>query len=119
MYSGNDEIDDEELEEAADLKSYEILDYAKIAGSIEKLGKLYEDKGFFLARITSKIEDIKKQPRDDVLSGIVNSSADGEQPMNVAECLTVLAQLLVAGNETTTATLAEGIYLLSQHPEQF
>jgi cytochrome P450 len=65
-----------------------------------------------------KIEDRKKQPRDDVLSGIVNSSADGEQPMNVSECLSVLAQLLVAGNETTTATLAEGIYLLSQHPDQ-
>jgi cytochrome P450 len=65
-----------------------------------------------------KIEDRKKQPRDDVLSGIVNSSADGEQPMNVAECLSVLAQILVAGNETTTATLAEGMYLLSQHPDQ-
>jgi len=65
-----------------------------------------------------KIEARKKQPTDDVLSEIVNSSADGEKPMNVEECLSVLSQLLVAGNETTTATFAEGMYLLAKHPDQ-
>lgn len=65
-----------------------------------------------------KIEARKKQPTDDVLSDIVNSSADGEKPMNVAECLSVISQLLVAGNETTTSTFAEGMHLLATHPEQ-
>ena len=65
-----------------------------------------------------KIEARQKQPTDDVLSDIVNSSADGEKPMNVAECLSVISQLLVAGNETTTSTFAEGMHLLATHPEQ-
>ncbi len=65
-----------------------------------------------------KIEARKKHPTDDVLSDIVNSSADGEKPMNVEECLSVLSQLLVAGNETTTATFAEGMHLLAKHPDQ-
>jgi len=65
-----------------------------------------------------KIEARQKHPSDDVLSDIVNSSVDGETPMRVDECLSVLSQLLVAGNETTTATFAEGIYLLATHPEQ-
>ena len=65
-----------------------------------------------------KIEDRQRQPTDDVLSEIVNSTADGERPMNVPECLSVIAQLLVAGNETTTATFAEGMSLLINNPDQ-
>ncbi len=65
-----------------------------------------------------KIEARKLQPTDDVLSDIVNSSADGEKPMDVAECLSVISQLLVAGNETTTGTFAEGMHLLATHPDQ-
>jgi cytochrome P450 len=65
-----------------------------------------------------KIEARKIKPTDDVLSDIVNSSADGEKPMNMAECLSVISQLLVAGNETTTSTFAEGMYLLARNPDQ-
>jgi cytochrome P450 len=65
-----------------------------------------------------KIEDRQRQPTDDVLSEIVNSTADGERPMNIPECLSVIAQLLVAGNETTTATFAEGMSLLINNPDQ-
>ena len=65
-----------------------------------------------------KIEARKSCPTDDVLSDIVNSSADGETPMNIEECLSVISQLLVAGNETTTSTFAEGMHLLASHPEE-
>ena len=65
-----------------------------------------------------KIEDRQRQATDDVLSDIVNSGIDGEEPMNVAECISVIAQLLVAGNETTTAVFAEGMYLLIKNPDQ-
>lgn len=65
-----------------------------------------------------KIEDRQRQPTDDVLSDIVNSTADEEKPMNVAECISVISQILVAGNETTTATFAEGMSMLINHPDQ-
>ena len=65
-----------------------------------------------------KIEARKSCPTDDVLSDIVNASADGETPMNIEECLSVISQLLVAGNETTTSTFAEGMHLLASHPEE-
>jgi outer membrane protein insertion porin family len=54
-YDGNDEIEDEELKETTGIKPYEILNMAKIREATEKLEKLYEDKGFFLARVTTKI----------------------------------------------------------------
>ena len=65
-----------------------------------------------------KIKARKLTPTDDVLSDIVNASADGEHPMDVEECLSVISQLLVAGNETTTSTFAEGMHLLATNPDQ-
>lgn len=53
-FDGNDELEDEELRETAAIKPYEILNQGKIREATEKIEKLYEDKGFFLARVTPK-----------------------------------------------------------------
>ena len=53
-FDGNDELEDEELKEAAGIKAYEILNQSKIREATEKIEKLYEDKGFFLARVNPK-----------------------------------------------------------------
>ncbi|NJL25659.1 MAG: outer membrane protein assembly factor BamA [Calothrix sp. SM1_5_4] len=53
-YEGNSEIEDSELQEASGLKAYEILNMGKIREAVEKIEKLYEDKGFFLARVNFK-----------------------------------------------------------------
>jgi cytochrome P450 len=37
----------------------------------------------------------------------------------MAEMLSILQQLLVAGNETTTHAISEGVLLLIRHPDQF
>ncbi len=55
-YVGNDEISDDDLKEASGIRAYEILDYAKIQAAIEKLEKMYEEKGYFLARISHRVE---------------------------------------------------------------
>lgn len=57
-YSGNSEVETDDLQEAAALKAFEILNMSKIREATEKLQKLYEDKGFFLARITPKVEPV-------------------------------------------------------------
>lgn len=59
VYEGNSELKAEELGEAAGVKQYEILNMAKVREAVEKIQKLYEDKGFFLARIDSEVTDIK------------------------------------------------------------
>jgi len=60
VYEGNEEIDDDELANTGGLKAYEILDVSRIREAIEKIEKLYEDKGYFLARIDYKLEDVKE-----------------------------------------------------------
>ncbi len=59
-YEGNVELKSDDLAEAAGLKTYQILNMAKIKEAVEKIQKLYEDKGFFLAKVTYQVEDIKK-----------------------------------------------------------
>src|SRR6185437_271624 len=59
IYKGNDEIEENDLKEAATIKPYEILNMEKIHEAQDKLQKLYEDKGFFLARISYKVEPEK------------------------------------------------------------
>lgn len=56
-YVGNSEISEEDLKEHAELKPYEILNMSKVNRAIDKMLKLYEDKGYFLARINYEITD--------------------------------------------------------------
>jgi cytochrome P450 len=62
------------------------------------------------------IEHRRDNPSDDVVSILVNSEVD-EEPLDVPEMLSIIQQILVAGNETTTATLAGGMVHLIQRPD--
>lgn len=58
-FEGNSEIKIDEIKEAVNVKTFEILNMSKIRDASEKIQKLYEDKGFFLARVESSVEDVK------------------------------------------------------------
>jgi cytochrome P450 family 142 subfamily A polypeptide 1 len=63
------------------------------------------------------LDERRAQPRDDLLNLIAHATIDG-RPLTIEEQLGHCTQFLVAGNETTTATLAEGIRQLCLNPEQ-
>jgi cytochrome P450 len=75
---------------------------------------LVEFQHYFAARL----EERRGNSREDILSDIANARFEDERPLDVAECLSILNQLLVAGNETTANAITEGMWLLVQHPEQ-
>lgn len=58
VFQGNSEVETADLQEAAAIRAYEILDMNKVREATEKIQKAYEDKGFFLARITPKVEPV-------------------------------------------------------------
>jgi cytochrome P450 len=62
------------------------------------------------------IDARRAEPTGDLLSDLVNASVDGEKPLDDAEIMSVLQQLMVAGNETTTSTLAGGLLMLIRNP---
>jgi cytochrome P450 len=71
----------------------------------------------FQHAVKAKIDARRATPTDDLLSDIVNARIDGERPLDDAEILSVAQQLMVAGNETTTHSLAGGIVHLAQNPD--
>jgi cytochrome P450 len=68
--------------------------------------------------ILGVIEERRAEPRDDMISDLVNIQIDDGRNLNAAEIISIVQQFLVAGNETTTASLAGGLLSLIQQPLQ-
>lgn len=73
-----------------------------------------------------QIEDRRENPRDDILTNLLNARIDDDdsevadkRPLDMPEMLSIVQQLLVAGNETTTKMLTEMMRLLAAHPDQW
>lgn len=58
VFEGNEELKTEDLLETSQLKSFEILDLSHIRTAKDRILKSYEDKGFYLAKITETVTDI-------------------------------------------------------------
>mgnify|MGYP001814814304 CR=1 FL=1 len=69
--------------------------------------------------ILGVIADRRAQPRDDMISDLVNIEIDDGRKLNNAEVMSITQQFMVAGNETTTSSLAGGLVSLIQNPQQF
>lgn len=68
-------------------------------------------------------EKRREDPRDDMISDLVTTEIEdpdtGEtRPLNMEELQSLLQQLMVAGNETTTSAITSGMVSLLQNPEQ-
>lgn len=77
-----------------------------------------------------QIEARRTAPQDDVLTNLLTARIDRESdgiedtelsdaPLTMAEMLSIIQQLLVAGNETTTKMLAETMRLLGENPAEW
>jgi cytochrome P450 len=78
-----------------------------------------------------QLELRRTEPQDDILTNLLNAridrEADGigadedvsEDPLTMSEMLSIIQQLLVAGNETTTKMLTEMMRLLGENPAEW
>ncbi|MDX1648680.1 MAG: cytochrome P450 [Myxococcota bacterium] len=72
----------------------------------------------FQRYFAERLEARRRAPADDILSDLVHARVEDERPLDVAEMLSILQQILVAGNETTASAIVEGVALLIDHPDQ-
>ncbi len=63
------------------------------------------------------IEKRRAAPEDDILSALVQAEDEGER-LNERETLNMLRLLLIAGNETTTNLIGNGMLALLRNPDQ-
>ena len=92
-----------------------------LSGQLDREGLLNAARDVieFQKYFVERMDERRETPEEDILSQIVNASIDGEKPLENAESLSMLSQILVAGNETTAASMTEGIWLLTKNPEQY
>lgn len=67
------------------------------------------------------IVEKRENPTDDLISELVHATLEDEgdpRTLKIPEQLSIIQQILVAGNETTAHTLTAGVYYLLKHPEQ-
>ena len=80
----------------------------------------------FQTYFAAELDDRRRSPRDDFLTDLLQATVDGDvdglddtRPLDTPEMLSILHQLLVAGNETTTTLLAESMRLLVANPAEY
>ncbi|MBT8431585.1 MAG: cytochrome P450 [Altererythrobacter sp.] len=66
----------------------------------------------------SKIEERREHGGDDLLNDLVEARVEGETPLTDEEIMSIMQQFMVAGNETTTSTIAGAMLQLIRNPDQ-
>ncbi len=74
---------------------------------------LVEMRGYF----AEEIERRRRHPGDDLMSSLVSAHEDTEM-LSAGELMQFLVILLIAGNETTTNLIGNGMLALQNHPDQ-
>lgn len=64
------------------------------------------------------IDDRRANGGNDLLTDLVEARIEGETPLSDPEIMSLMQQFMVAGNETTTSTLAGGLLQLIRNPDQ-
>lgn len=59
LYEGNSEIKSGDIADVTGIKAYQLLNMATVKEAVEKVQKLYEDKGFFLAKVETEVRVVK------------------------------------------------------------
>jgi cytochrome P450 len=74
----------------------------------------------------AELEKRRTDPQDDLLTNLLNARVDDgdpditdKRPLDMAEMLSMVQQLLVAGNETTTKLLTESMRLIAETPGEW
>ncbi|MGE2729963.1 cytochrome P450 [Mycolicibacterium vaccae] len=83
------------------------------AGAVEQAKSLLEYQRYFAAQL----DDRRTDPRDDLITGLVQASnANDDEPLSTGAALSIIQQLLIAGNETSRKLMTGMLHQLAQTP---
>jgi pimeloyl-[acyl-carrier protein] synthase len=90
---------------------------ATLGGDYSSLDEARRSNEELVEYVSGVIAERRKEPRDDLISRLVAAEESGQR-LSEDEMLGTIALLLVAGNETTTHLISNGMLVLLRHPEQ-
>jgi cytochrome P450 family 150 subfamily A5 len=103
----------------ADLEGVPESDHALFRDSLSTVHESMAHKPleFLYARFTEYIEDRRREPRNDILSGLATASfPDGSTP-EVGDVALIAANLFAGGQETTVRLLSFALRMLGERPD--
>jgi cytochrome P450 len=112
----------------ADFKRWSDDSIAGIGTDISLDARIEAEKGVneYQHYFAAEFEKRKTDPQDDLLTALLQARIDDDdpdvtdkRPLDMPEMLSIVQQLLVAGNETTTKLLTETMRLLANNPDQW
>jgi cytochrome P450 len=115
-------------ERLADFKRWSDDSIAGIGTNISLETRKQAERGVneYQHYFAAEFEKRRLDPQDDLLTNLLNARIDDDdpdvtdkRPLDMPEMLSIVQQLLVAGNETTTKLLTETVRLLAEHPEEW
>ncbi len=83
----------------------------------ERAGRAYEGVASLLEYMADLVRQRRRSPRDDLTQALIAASDAGEV-LSAEEVVANAALLLVAGHETTTNLIGNGLLALLRHPDQ-
>ncbi|MGB8862006.1 MAG: cytochrome P450 [Ilumatobacteraceae bacterium] len=112
----------------ADFKRWSDDSIAGIGTNISIEQRVEAEKGVneYQHYFAAEFEKRMTEPQDDLLTALLQARIDDDdpevtdkRPLDMPEMLSIVQQLLVAGNETTTKLLTETMRLLAINPDQW
>jgi cytochrome P450 len=108
----------------ADFKRWADSSVAAIGRSISDDERVAAERDIVVQQqyFAAELEDRRTSPRDDFLTDLLNAELTPEDgvtggPLDMAEMLSIIRQIQVAGSETTASLLADLMVLLAEHPD--
>ncbi len=111
-----------------DFKRWSDDSIAGIGTSISIDQRVEAERGVneFQRYFAAELDKRRAHPQEDLLTNLLNARIDDDDPevsdkraLDTPEMLSILQQLLVAGNETTTKMLTEMMRLLADNPAEW
>lgn len=87
------------------------------SGNSQAFATLHESLADFQAYLSELIKHKREQNADDLLGKLIRTEAEGDK-LTEDELISMVFLLLVAGHETTTNLIGNGVLALLQHPDQ-
>jgi cytochrome P450 len=67
--------------------------------------------------LQAQFEEARRNPKDDLLGLLAEATGTGDQALSVEESVSILLQMIIAGNESTASLIGSATRLLAENPE--
>ena len=87
------------------------------AASLDDFRRARQAQGQLREYFAGIVEQCRNSPRDDIISALIQAEEEGDK-LTTDELYATCVLILVAGHETTTNLIGNGLLALLQHPDQ-